>query len=83
MLSGCLKPASVPPEGYDPEAIDPAIYARKDDPNDPYRSEYARFRARRDRDMADPGTPRPLERYPNRHLASERRALRPIYFDIR
>ena len=39
MLSGCLKPASVPPEGYDPEAIDPAIYARKDDPNDPYRSE--------------------------------------------
>lgn len=69
---GCASTGDAPPVGYDPEAIDPSIYDRVDDPNDPYRGEYARFRARRARDMASPDSPRPLPRHPNRHLARER-----------
>lgn len=58
--------AESPPEGAD-DAIDPAIYSRIDDPNDPYAYKYAEFRERRANDMADPTTPRPLDRYPARH----------------
>ena len=69
---GCASTGDAPPVGYDPAAIDPSIYDRVDDPNDPYRGEYARFRARRARDMASPDSPRPLPRHPNRHLARAR-----------
>ena len=72
ILCACASSPGGAPAGYDPEAIDPAIYDRADDPNDPYRAEYARFRARRERDMASPDSPRPLPRYPNRHRARDR-----------
>jgi quercetin dioxygenase-like cupin family protein len=50
-----------------PDEVDPSIYFRIDDPNDPFRAKYAEFRARRERDMASPDSPRPLDRYPARH----------------
>ena len=72
LAAACVSNDGAPPAGYDPESIDPAIYDRADDPNDPYRAEYARFRDRRAQDIASPDTPRPLPRYANRHRASER-----------
>ncbi len=53
------------------EEIDPSIYSRHDDPDDPFRAKYAEFRARRARDMADPESPRPLDDYAARHRTSE------------
>ncbi len=50
--------------------IDPAIYWDLDDPTDPYGDQYRKFRARRDRDMADPSSPEPLERYAARHVTN-------------
>lgn len=69
----CAGTLEGPLAGYAPDSIDPDIYARAEDPNDPYRAEYARFRARRERDIASSDTPRPLARYANRHASRERR----------
>ena len=53
------------------DAIDPAIYSKIDDPEDPYAYKYAEFRARRQNDIASPDTPRPLPRYKARHRSAE------------
>ncbi|MFK7894493.1 MAG: cupin domain-containing protein [Myxococcota bacterium] len=59
-----------------PERISDAralgVYAKQDDPSDPYRAKYAEFRARRAEDMARPNSPRALDRYPAFHRTSER-----------
>jgi len=67
-LSGCQ---SHPTQNIAPNEVDPAIYARIDDPTDPYRHKYAEFRARRERDRTDPSSPEPLERVAARHRTNE------------
>lgn len=54
-------------EGAAADEVDPAIYTAINDPNDPYGYKYAEFRERRERDMADPDSPRPLPLYRARH----------------
>ncbi len=51
--------------------IDPAVYFRRDDPADPFREVYAKFREQRAKDMADPNKPPPIEPFTAAHLASE------------
>lgn len=51
--------------------IDPDIYFDIDDPNDPHRRLYAEFRARRERDLADPNLPAPPGRYPAAHFTRQ------------
>ena len=62
-----------PPPVRHPAAdeIDPDIYFRPDDPGDPHREVYAEFRARRERDLADPGLPPPPGRYPAAHFTRQ------------
>ena len=51
--------------------IDPSVYFRIDDPDDPFRDVYASFRARRSSDMADPSRPPPIEHYAPAHFTRE------------
>ncbi|MBB6522507.1 cupin domain-containing protein [Pseudoteredinibacter isoporae] len=53
------------------DEIDPEIYSRIDDPDDPYGYKYAEFRERRAHDMASSATPSPLPRYKARHRSSK------------
>jgi quercetin dioxygenase-like cupin family protein len=74
-MLGCVTPSepSAPSDGPSspPDEVDPAIYSRQHDPDDPFAYKYAEFRARRERDMASAESPRPLERYPAFHRTSE------------
>ena len=51
--------------------IDPSVYFRIDDPDDPFRDVYASFRARRTSDMTDPSRPPPIEHYAPAHFTRE------------
>lgn len=64
--------ASVEGASEPPEEVDPSIYSRLDDPTDPFGAKYAEFRARRERDMANPDSAQPLDRYPARHRTSRK-----------